>query len=586
MTRTLSESKSLTPAVVRAEAGVKAGVRGNPADLLLLGSLVILYLAPLFWMLVPPTQDGPAHVSIAYTLEHLLAHDRPDLERYFEINWFPEPNLSGHLALIAFLRFTDPFQAEKILFGIFIVTLPLAALYAIRSVNPHGSTWLTLLIVPFSFTKLMQAGFYNFCLSLSVFYVCLGYFLRKFPNFNARRATVLALLTLLLYFSHAMSMAMFFASVALLTPWLIWKDSGHTGVKGHLEKLRWLLAGLAPAGVLYAAFLVRNRGAAHAYSVSVLDRLTRLAVLSSLVTHRRIEMVCSVGVLLFFVGLLAIYAMRRQRPWKLESADCYLLLTAFFLAFLFLVPDHASGGSAHSQRAELYPFLVLPLWFAAQPPLQPKVRRAFAALSVVLGIGVWYLNAVQFHKIDGAVREYYSVAPHIQSGSTVLPVVLDSYGRDAEGTPLSARDEIFSWAGDRLNPMSGAIELNNYQASAPGFVVRYRAGVTDWTQLRPDETWNKFAEEIEAGRLSGNPDYVLLYGWDPTEIRKRTEFRDFDPDEVLRSLERLYTLEFVSQPAGAVRLYRRSSELRAALPNKSPELEGRAGLHGLRLHKS
>ena len=521
-------------------------------------TLILLYLLPLGWILVPPTQDGPSHVSIANTLTHLLRHDRPALEKYFEINWFPEPNLLGHVLLSLLLTGVSPFTAEKILFGICVAALPLAALYAIRSVNSHAPVWLAILIVPFAWSKLMQVGFYNFCLSLAVFYACLGYFLRVFNILDTRRAAILGLLTLLLYFSHMMSVAAFFLVMLFLVPWLVFAAAKHEtgGMRKRLPQLALLLAAWLPTGVLSVAFLFRYRGNAVTYMVSLGERIGRLAVLSSLVTHREVEIFSSVCLLLLFAVLTIAFAIPRMRSLRPRTNDVFLLLTGVFLIVFFAIPDYSSGGSAHTQRAEMYPFLLLPLWFADQPPLVGIKRGAAIAIAAAVPVLFWVLNVTQMNKIDTAVREYYSVSRHIRPNSTVLPIVLDRYGRDAEGKRLSMRCQIFYQAADRLNPIAGAIELVNWQASNPGFVVRYKQDVPNWT-LPSHQMWDQFGAELRARKLSGNPDYVLVYGWDPERIRSNPDFRDFSPEEVLRSLEQQYVMEYISTPQHAVRLYRR-----------------------------
>jgi hypothetical protein len=521
--------------------------------------LIWLYLLPLGWILVPPTQDGPSHVSIANTLTHLLLHDRPALEKYFEINWFPEPNLLGHVLLSFLLTGVSPFTAEKILFGICVAALPLAALYAIRSVNSHAPSWLTLLLVPFAWSKLMQVGFYNFCLSLAVFYVCLGYFLRIFNRLNARRAATLGLLTVLLYFTHAMSVAAFFLVMLFLVPWLVFTAAKHeaAGMRKQLPRLALLLTAWLPTVILLLVFLFRSRGNAVTYMVSFAERIGRLAILSSLVTHRQVEIFSSVCLLLFLAVLTITFAAPRLRSFQPRTSDVFLLLTGVFLVVFFAIPDYCSGGSAHTQRAEMYPFLLLPLWFADQPPLVGIKRGAAIVIAAAVPVFFWVLNVTQMHKIDTAVREYYSVAPYIRPDKTVLPIVLDRYGRDTEGRPLSMRCEIFYQAADRLNPIDGAIELLNYQASSPGFIVRFKKDVPNWTLMRPNQMWNRFGAELRAGKLSGNPDYVLVYGWDPERIRLNPAFRNFSPEEVLSTLERRYVLEYISTPQQAVRLYRR-----------------------------
>ncbi|MES1211452.1 MAG: hypothetical protein ABUL63_03860, partial [Acidobacteriota bacterium] len=142
--------------------------RSNPPDrreLWLLAALIVLHLLPVWMLPVPPTQDGPAHLSMANALRQIDTPDGLYLREYLQHNREAVPDWFVFFLLADVLRpFALPI-AEKILLSVYLILLPVSARQALRAVRP-GSGFLAFLIFPFSYSYLLNMGFYNFCFSL------------------------------------------------------------------------------------------------------------------------------------------------------------------------------------------------------------------------------------------------------------------------------------------------------------------------------------------------------------------------------------------------------------------------------------
>ena len=121
------------------------------------------------------------------------------------INRNPDPNWFGHLALAGLMTAFPPPVAEKLLLSGYLLLLPLY--WPTPCAGAARRRPAVLLIFPFLHNLFYHMGFYNFCYSLPVFFLRLGYWLRHREQFTPARAAVLAVLGLLLFFCHLFSLA-------------------------------------------------------------------------------------------------------------------------------------------------------------------------------------------------------------------------------------------------------------------------------------------------------------------------------------------------------------------------------------------
>src|SRR5437899_4195899 len=148
------------------------------AELVLWAALFAVQLAPVWAFRYFPTQDGPSHLENANILLLLHRTDLPAFREYYAINPKPTPNWLGHLALAGLILMSSPLLAEKILLTGYILALPLAVRYAFRAMRPESAA-LAVLSFPFLYNCLLHYGFYNFCLSIALFFVAIGYWLGR-----------------------------------------------------------------------------------------------------------------------------------------------------------------------------------------------------------------------------------------------------------------------------------------------------------------------------------------------------------------------------------------------------------------------
>src|ERR1043165_8738053 len=99
-------------------------------------ALTAAQLAPVWLLRWFPTQDGASHVENANILLLLRRPDLPVFREYFAVNLHPTPNWLGHAAIAGLIAVAGPVGAEKLLIGIYIVTVPLAVLYALNGWRP------------------------------------------------------------------------------------------------------------------------------------------------------------------------------------------------------------------------------------------------------------------------------------------------------------------------------------------------------------------------------------------------------------------------------------------------------------------
>lgn len=151
--------------VVRAAIEDKLGSKQRGqlhAEPFIFAVAVLLQLVPLSVMPYVITTDGPSHVAGAWVLGHYSHADSSLLRQYYQIDFFPSPNLLTECLLAGLMRIVSPAGAEKLLVAGYLVAFPVAVRYAIRSIN-RSAGWLGFLALPVTSNYLFFSGFYNFC---------------------------------------------------------------------------------------------------------------------------------------------------------------------------------------------------------------------------------------------------------------------------------------------------------------------------------------------------------------------------------------------------------------------------------------
>lgn len=482
-----------------------------PLETILFWALVVLHLIPVWTLPFFPSQDGPSHQAVASILRQ---YDDPGaglLREYYTLNREALPNWIVFFLLGPALRFLPVYLAEKVLLSFYILLLPLAARFALRSVDRRAA-WLSLLIFPFLYNFMFNMGFFNFSFSLPAFFLAAGYWLRRPEGMGLARTAELALLVLLVYFCHPVTLIVTVAALLTLAAWRAFLDRG----AGFWPAARrWLLGPLLaclPALMLMTAF-VAPRADAHVAALPLWVKLKHLAGLYSLASMTRSTIPLAILVaVLFCVLALACLRLRGLRPPG--PADGLLLAAAVLLGIYFAAPNDLSGGGFITHRLNLFPFLALILWFGACE-LPERWKRG--ALTAAAGLAFAFLAAFApvYAAVDEGLEEITAAGDRIDPGHTFLFLSYAHWGRTPDGRPLAFRTEPFVHAGSYIAARRSLVDLSLYEANEDYFPVAYRSGHNPYSHLATVPSGIETVPpriDLPGYERSSQVDYVMIWG--------------------------------------------------------------------------
>lgn len=494
-------------------------------------ALALAVLAEVAFLLALPryvTVDGAAHVGGAALIRDVLQGAGELHLRYVEFTSFPAPNLLPGLALSLVMLVVDPGLAEKMLQIAYVVLLPLALLYAVRSVRSDND-WLALLAVPFTFTFAFQYGFYDFSFGVALFLIAAGYAWRHREAPGWREALGFALLALVVYLTHAvpfLELVAFGASTASVRIFRSWRAGGRRAAATTLRSLAPFLIGAAPSVALAVVFFVSTRSAApDEYLNPVLQAIGVVGLALGLVTTHPLEVGVAVVLALTLAGLLVAALWRRTRDGEsagegatgrpgrrgLRDEDALFGYAAAALVLALVAPGSVqSGGSYIPERLALFPVYGLALWLAAHEIPRSAARVAGTAF-IVTAFSILVLRLPTTLSLSAAAVEFESIAACVAPRSTMFQASL----AQLPAGPLGRTDPFGDEAG-RVASATGGHDLGNWEAHFPFFLYRNLPDSDPfrWLITSPDGFGVPPQVDIEAfaSRPDGTVDYVLVMG--------------------------------------------------------------------------
>jgi hypothetical protein len=178
--------------------------------------LLIVTCLPIWSVKYFVNQDGSAHLYNASLMLEILKGNSL-VNEYYALNSISIPNSTGHWLMVLLLNLFSPFTVTKIM-----QTLTFAGFVAAvgwlrwQTVGRAGLVTSFLLGAVFAFNWLWFMGFYNFIIGVIGFIFTLGLYYRWRENMCVYRSIILAILLLIVYFSHLISFGMLAASLILL----------------------------------------------------------------------------------------------------------------------------------------------------------------------------------------------------------------------------------------------------------------------------------------------------------------------------------------------------------------------------------
>ena len=136
---------------------------------LLVVLLLLVHLLPIWIVKYFPTQDGPSHIYNAQVFKEYHDHNNFRIRDVYQLNWAPFPNWTTHLLMAILIHIFSPLVCEKIVLSLCVLGLPLALFYFLRVID-HNKVIFSLVGVIYSYHYLLMMGFYNFSISVPIFF--------------------------------------------------------------------------------------------------------------------------------------------------------------------------------------------------------------------------------------------------------------------------------------------------------------------------------------------------------------------------------------------------------------------------------
>jgi hypothetical protein len=325
-------------------------------------------------------------------------------------------------------------------------------------------------------------GFYNYCLSLVLLWVILGYVVRRVTTMHAANAFILMLLFTAAYFTHLAGFLVALVGAPLAAILIAPRRPATLGliVLAALPSVCLTLNYLDDTGFANSPAAMRvvhdpvNRLGGNLREAEIEKDLSAIEnEVFGFQVGTAVSFGSHLGIYLLILTMLTIAIPPEKLPGT--HAGPYRLFPAVFgillLAVYVLVPDHLGGGQGGlpnggflKARMALLPPL---FWIAClREPRLFALRMVLRLwIAIIVGANLWF--------VYGTVSEANQILSQYTAG-------IDAVGR---GHRLAAAGGA-NWRSPFANPMThaldfyclgtGNVSVNNYEAMMPHFPIKFR----------------------------------------------------------------------------------------------------------------
>jgi len=488
------------------------------------GLVVLFYILPIWVFKYFPSQDGPCHIYNSFILRH---YNDPDyrFNEFYEINRKIIPNWTSHAFMMMLMYIVPPLIAEKILLTVYVILMASGILYLLNVVK-NNRTPLAFIGLPFTYNYLLLMGFYNFAISVALFIIAICYWWKHFPFFKIKNAIMLAILLVILYFSHAVSLVIAIFSIGVMVLLRLFPEVSSVEKESRDNKLsclshiRWnqsllSLVCVLPAIGLLIYYTKLNSGSNP--GSWQLKQLWQYFIYNQSLAYYNPSQIKFGKLITGAFAFLSFYTIIRDHfftsNWKLgfriQKKDIFFLLCIAYFIIYLKAPDGMSGGGFIKTRLSLFPFLIIIPWLSWDMPKTAKVIVA----SALMIISVAYItHASYYHRIlSDDMKIYTSGYDVIEKNKVVVPLSFNNAGK-------GWRIGMFLHSAGHYGYTTGCIEMDNYEATTNYFPTYYKPNL-----YRPDTSIIEGRPgEMDFARYVDDIDYLITWALVPgsdAEIR-------------------------------------------------------------------
>ena len=476
--------------------------------------MLLLHLLPVWGFKYFPTQDGASHIYNSYVLKEYHQHENYRLREVYELNATFFPNWTSHILLASLLYIFPPLVCEKIVLTLCIGLLPLSLLYFLNGVEKRNTVF-GLLGFLYAYNYLLHMGFYNFVLSMSLFFFALGYWWRVKDNLRLTNMIVLYILLLATYFTHYHSYALLIVSLtffALYTPLysLLQEIFGHKEPSQPLmsrfrasatkrKPTLIFLVGLTPAYfILFAYYFYLSNTHGTDGDHKGFDWLNDYFFsMKSLVSFRDDHVLIGQMLLVFFAIALVLTVINRIRQyrqfresgeWKetgerlwtraVNQMDGFLLMAVLITIMYFVAPWSGYSGGWINDRFHLYIFLVLLPFFTCVNGTAVRAYHYvnYGVAGVIIVLSLWHLgyNVHTYALLNRDIANALSLEG-MDEKDTILMSEPGEWGGFSDALGFEPKYvEPFGHIECLLATHKGIAYLDNYEANTDHFPLQYK----------------------------------------------------------------------------------------------------------------
>ena len=465
----------------------------------LIGVLIVAYLLPIWLFPYFPTQDGVSHV---YNSQILTEYVNPTYQfrDYYDINWFPFPNWLSHASLALLLFIFPPLIAEKVFLSLYVILFPFAIRYFLNAVQ-SGRDALVILSFTFIYNYLLLMGFYNFAVSVPLFFLALGYWWRHREALTTTRIVLLNLLIIVIYFAHLISYAFVLFSIALLTV---------IHFRHNLKRILITGCAVLPAALLLIVYLPTSdllAGGPPEFELGRVGELLENAIgMYVLVAYNENQAWISYAVFacLLFLSIWTFWQNRKPSTESVAGQGAFLILFGvLFLLYLILPGSIGPGGWVNDRLLILAALLIFACFRLSE---HIRWQQVFTGLVTLLAIvNVLYIG-ILCKTLNAELRQFNAFVDRVEKNTVILPLQFEATGE-------SLRIGIFVNAANYYCLDNGCINLGNYEVQFDYFPIRFKP---DFETPIAEKEWVQIVhwtpEAIDLCDYADNVDYLLLWG--------------------------------------------------------------------------
>lgn len=476
------------------------------------------------WMWVGQfhSQDGPAHMFASSATRRLLIGDAGALARVYTVNLDPDPNWLTYPLLSTLLRSNPPRVAELLLVTLLVIGMA-SALYFAVTARGHamGPVAVAGLVVAVGWS--LHTGLYNFSASVALLLAIVGYVLRIGGRLNRWNTFAVALLLVVLYFSHPLSLTVAYLVLGVIglttaladarerRSWRILRVRVAALVGAAIPSLVLLLGFLADPGTVTP--LAKPRELSDALVSVALFRWPTQAA-----TPAEAGWSTALAAATWTVVAVLLVTRIARRDWS--RWDTLLALPLITGAGAVVLPDRMVGGTLVQPRLAIYALVTLLLWLSvanADVPLARWLGIGLGAVGVVVLCALLALRVAPYREIQVAVDEVLSVSDDIAPDRLVLGAVSS---RAPHMSPVVPMVHIT----DLVAVEAGAVPVSTLDAGSGYGSITYRERFSPqsalWSFPRSrthgrDVTPTQFRNLArQYAHVTGEPlDYILLVAY-------------------------------------------------------------------------